>query len=157
MKRLIQWRPYYLQHQREVSLPPLSLSLVLTFFLFQHSPLSALFLFSPPLSVAPIYSWNMCTCRVESVRSELSQFDDKGVPFVLIMTQTMCTSNVAQLQCCTLHLRGLINDYLHVEINQYGNCANPVPISSGIFIKGFCMMGLYVMINCTSQALLPNC
>lgn len=52
--------------------------------------------------------------------------------FVPIMAQTMWTS-YSGYSGRTLHWRGLINDYLHVEINQYGNCAKPIPISSGFF------------------------
>ena len=82
----------------------------------------------------------MRTCREVSVGSESCHFNDKGA--------TICTDNDtnnvarAMSHTATLHRRGLINVYLHVEINQCGNCAKPVPISSGFFIPGFCMMGL---------------
>lgn len=53
--------------------------------------------------------------------------------------------------------KGLINDYLHVEHNQYLKLCetHPSPLWL-LFIRGFYMMALYVMINCTSRALLPN-
>jgi len=54
---------------------------------------------------------------------------------------------------------GLINDYLHVEINQYGNCAKPVPISSGFFYSGLlrdgslCYDKLHFPMHCCQTAM----
>lgn len=106
MKRLIQWRPYYLQHQSEAPPPLLPLALTcalsLTFFLFQHSPLSALsflFFFNSlslyPLDLSLPFTLEICTPAGEaSVRSKLCQFNDKG----LAICTDNGTNNVDELQ-----------------------------------------------------------
>lgn len=143
MKRLIQWRPYYLQHQREVSTPtppPLHSHMCVLSLSFYFSALLSLplfFKFPPSLSVAPICSWNMYTCRRHTLGVNRASVIIKVWQFVLIMRQTMCTSYVTHLHQCKLHLRGLIDDYLHVEINQYGNCGKPIRVSSSFLLEAF--------------------
>lgn len=140
MKRLIQWRPYYLQHQREVSPPhptpphPFTLTCAFSHFL----SISALLF---PLSLILSLCLSLCCSHLQEAYagSELWQRKDKGV--------TICTDNdtnnvhkllyVTHLHRCKLHSRGLIDDYLHVEINQSGNCGKPIPISSSFLLEAF--------------------
>lgn len=144
MKRLIQWRPYYLQHQSEASPPPpsLLLSLVLSPSLsFYFSTLLSLHFLFFFLILSPSTP-SICHSRLLSKYVLLRGRPQSGAncaslmikvwQFVPIMAQTMWTS-YSGYSGRTLHWRGLINDYLHVEINQYGNCAKPIPISSGFF------------------------
>lgn len=148
MKRLIQRRPYYLQHQRKASppptTPPLTLtcapSLSLSFFLFQHSLLSWHSLFfsnsvAPSLYLPLSFAAEVCAPagrRQEGVRRV--SLTIKMEQFVVIMTQTV--SLAMSCSCSIVKRLVLINDYLCRDKSIW-NCAKPIPISSGFLLEAF--------------------